>query len=283
MNEPHVVLDDLCFPEGPRWHGGRLYASDMHAHEVIAVDAHGRRETIARVPGRPSGLGFMPDGELRIVSMTDRKLLALRGGELVTVADLSALAAGHCNDMVIDAQGRAYVGNFGFDFDGGERPRTTRLLRVDPDGSASVAAEDLLFPNGCAITDDGGTLIVAETFAARLTAFRVAPDGTLHDRRVWAQLTVAADGICLDAEGCVWVANPVPPGCFLRVAEGGEIKQRIDLPDRAAIACMLGGDRRRTLFLLEAYSVAPERCTPGNGRVRKVEVDVPGAGWPDAR
>lgn len=280
--EPKILLDGLCFPEGPRWHQGELYLSDMHGRVVVAVDLNGRRRDVAEVPARPSGLGFGPDGRLRVVSMTDRKLLLLGDQGLQTVADLSQLAGGHCNDMVMDASGRAYVGNFGFDFEGGEQPKSTSLVIVEPDGSARIGASELMFPNGCAITPDGRTLIVAETFARRLTTFRIDEHGSLHDRRTFAELPVLPDGICLDAEGCVWVASPAAPGGFVRVAEGGEIRDRIELGDRFGYACMLGGPDRRTLFLLEAFQVRPAQCVPGNGRVRAVEVDVAGAGWPSA-
>jgi sugar lactone lactonase YvrE len=254
----------------------------MHGRVVVAVDAQGHRRDVVRVAERPSGLGFGTDGQLRIVSMLDRRLLRLDDHGLHLVADLSPLATGHCNDMVMDAHGRAYIGNFGFDFEGGERRKPASLLIVEPDGSARIGATDLAFPNGCAITPDGGTLIVAETFARKLTAFRIDEHGSLHDRRTFAELSVLPDGICLDAEGCVWVASPAAPGGFVRVAEGGEVRDRIDLPDRFGYACMLGGPDRRTLYLLEAFQVQPAACVPGNGRVRAVEVEVPGAGWPSA-
>lgn len=279
-SEPTVLLDGLCFPEGPRWHDGRLFFSDMHAHEVVAVDLNGCRETIVQVPQRPSGLGFLADGGMLVVSMVDRRLLRFDGTRLEPVAELGGMATFHCNDMVVDASGRAYVGNFGFDLYAGEAPRATCLVLVSADGQARVVADDLMFPNGTVITADGRTLIIAESFATRLTAFDIAADGSLSHRRVWATLPVVPDGICLDAEGCVWVANPMPPGGFVRVAEGGEIKDRIDLDDRAGFACMLGGPQRRTLFLLEAFSGDPEKSLPGNGRIRTVEVDVPGAGLP---
>jgi len=280
--DPAILIEGLCFPEGPRWHRGELYVSDMHGKVVFAVDLRGTRRNVVPLPARPSGLGFGPDGRLRIVSMTDRKLLALGERGLETVADLSQLAGGHCNDMVLDASGRAYVGNFGFDFEGGGQPKPACLAIIEPDGTARVGATDLMFPNGCVITPDGRTLIVAETFARKLTAFRIDEHGSLHDRRTFAELPVFPDGISLDAEGCVWVASPTAPSGFVRVAEGGEIRDRIELGDRFGFACMLGGPERRTLFLLEAFSMRPEQSIPGNGRIRTVEVDVPGAGWPSA-
>jgi len=278
-SEPRQLLDDLAFPEGPRWHGGRLFFSDMHAHEVVAVDLNGKRETIVSVPGKPSGLGFLADGTLLVVSMRDRRLLRLVAGQLEQMADLSSLASHHCNDMVVDGQGRAYVGNFGFDFESGS-PRSTCLVLVTPDGQARAVADELLFPNGCVITPDGRTLIVAETYGLRLTAFDISADGSLTNRRLWAQLQQPPDGICLDAEGCIWAAVPVAPGGFLRVAEGGAIKERIELSEWLGLACMLGGPQRRTLFLLEAKSIATAKGVPGNGRIRVLDVDVPGAGWP---
>jgi sugar lactone lactonase YvrE len=277
-----TLLDGLMFPEGPRWHRGRLYFSDMQAHEVIAVDLQGRRETIANVPGRPSGLGVRPDGSWLAVSMHDRKLLRIAENSTETVADLSAFAGGHCNDMVVDAKGNAYVGNFGFDFENGEQPKVTGLALVTANGKARGVGGDLLFPNGMAITPDGKTLIVAESFAARLTAYEIASDGTLQNRRLWAQLQVPPDGICLDAEGCVWIANPMAPGGFFRVAEGGAIKAQLETPERVGLACMLGGPDRRTLFMLESVGSNPSKSARGHGRIRIATVDVPGAGWPSA-
>jgi sugar lactone lactonase YvrE len=216
-----------------------------------------------------------------VVSMRDRKLMRWQRGELTQAADLSAIATWHCNDMVVDSRGRAYVGNFGADIDNGGRPTPAALALVTPDGQARAVADQLLFPNGCVITPDGKTLIVAETFGLRLTAFDIAEDGSLSNRRLWAQLQAVPDGICLDAEGCVWLANPMPPGSFLRVAEGGKVMERIESGDRVAFACMLGGPERKTLFLLEAATLDPsKRTVRGNGRIRTVEVEVPGAGWP---
>lgn len=279
--EPRVLLDDLVFPEGPRWHDGRLWFSDMHAREVVAVDEHGTRETIVEVEGRPSGLGWLPDGRLLVVSMEDRRLLRLDDGRLVEHADLSALAPFHCNDMVVDARGNAYVGNFGFDLHGRARLAATCLILVRADGSSCIVAEGLGFPNGSVVTPDGATLIVAESFGKVLTAFDIQPDGTLASRRTWAALSFNPDGIALDAEGCIWAAHPITPGGFLRVAPGGAVLERIDLADRAGFACALGGADRRTLFLLEAFDPNPHADPQrGNGRIRTVRVAAPGTGLP---
>lgn len=277
-----VLLDGLCFPEGPRWHDGRLWFSDMHAHRVLALDpASGRVETIVEVPGQPSGLGWLPDGRLLVVSMVDRRLLRLEGDTLTEVADLSRFATFHCNDMVVDAYGRAYVGNFGFDLYAPQYEfRHAAIALVTPDGAARVVAAELSFPNGTVITPDGRTLIVGESFAARLTAFDIEPDGALGNRRLWAKLDGATpDGICLDAEGAVWLASPLSSEC-VRVAEGGRVLDRVPVATQA-FACMLGGPERRTLYICTANDSHPERCrAERSGRIEAVEVDVPGAGWP---
>jgi sugar lactone lactonase YvrE len=275
-----VLLDGLAFPEGPRWRGDRLWFSDMHDQCVKTVDLDGRCEEVVRVESDPSGLGWLPDGRLLVVSMRDRRLLCLEDGGLRELADLSGIATGHCNDMVTDAQGRSYVGNFGFDFEGGGEPRTADLALVLPDGEVRVAARDLSFPNGTVIAPDGRTLIVGESFAQRLSAFDVADDGSLSNRRVWAQLEGAtADGICLDAEGAIWVASPVG-NQLLRVREGGEVAERIAVSTQA-IACMLGGPKRTTLFVCTSESLRPEPCrAKRSARIEMVEVDVPGAGLP---
>jgi sugar lactone lactonase YvrE len=277
----NVVLDGLAFPEGPRWRDGELWFSDMHGHEVVAMTSGEARRTIFSHDGPVSGLGWLPDGTLLIVSMTDRRLLRLEsGGKTAVHADLSGIATHNANDMVVDAKGRAYVGNFGFAFPGGE-PKAAKLARADPDGSVSVAAEELMFPNGTAITPDGGTLIVGESFAARLTAFDIAADGSLANRSVWAQLDGGAvpDGICLDAEGAIWVASPTTNEA-LRVREGGEVTRRIKA-ERGVFACMLGGEDRRTLYLLTALGSDPEKCrSQRNGRIEATRAEVPGAGLP---
>jgi sugar lactone lactonase YvrE len=276
-----VVREGLAFPEGPRWHEGRLWLSDMHAHRVLALGPGGTEETVVRVPGRPSGLGWLPDGRLLVVSMEDRRLLRLEEGRLVEHADLSGLASFHCNDMVVDARGRAFVGNFGFDLhDPDATPKPAELIRVDPDGRAEVVARDLRFPNGCVITPDGRTLVVGESFAARLTAFDLDEDGGLSGRRTWARLEGAVpDGICLDAEGALWVASPVSNE-VLRVREGGEVLDRVPT-DQLAIACMLGDEDRRTLYVLTAPTTRPDEAARLRGaRVEALRVGVPGAGLP---
>lgn len=276
-----VVVEGLAFPEGPRWHDGRFWFSDMHARTVQCVEADGSTHVVARVSGRPSGLGWTLDGRLLIVSMTDRRLLGLGPeGALEEVADLSAFATHHCNDMVVDAQGRAYVGNFGFDFLAKESPRTTNLVLVTPEGEVREAARDLSFPNGSVITPDGSTLIVGETLAARLTAFDIAPDGSLHNRRVWAELKGAVpDGICLDQDGAIWVASPVSAE-VLRIREGGEVVERMPV-ETQAFACMLGGEEGRTLFVCTARSSDPDSCLRDRaGRIEAFEVDVARAGLP---
>lgn len=278
-------LDGLYYGEGPRWHDGRLWYSDFYDGAVFSVgdDAVPRREV--EVPGRPSGLGWLPDGRLLVVSMRDRALLRREeSGDLVRHGDLAPWATHLANDMVVDAAGRAYVGNFGFDldgfFEGTVRPTTTSLVRVDPDGTAQEAATELSFPNGCVLFPDGRTLVVAETFARQLTAFDVDADGTLSNRRAWASLAgCAPDGICLDAEGCIWVANALARGC-VRIAPGGETVGRV-ATGQTSFACMLGGPDRRTLYCCTApTSQASEARRARLGRLERADVDVPGDGRP---
>jgi len=275
-----VLLDGLVFPEGPRWHAGKLWFSDMHDQLVKTVDLDGRCEEVVRVENDPSGLGWLPDGRLLVVSMRDRRLLRLDADGLREVADLSRIATYHCNDMVTDARGRSYVGNFGFDFQKGEPPRTAAIALVTPDGEVRATAADLSFPNGTVITPDGRTLIVGESFGGRLTAFDVAEDGSLSNRRVWAQLEKAVpDGICLDAEGAIWVASPMSSE-VLRVRRGGEVTERIRVATMA-IACMLGGPKRTTLFVCTSESLTAEDCrAKRSAKIEVVEVSVPGAGLP---
>jgi sugar lactone lactonase YvrE len=280
MERLEVVLEGLAFPEAPRWHEGRFWFSDMHAHEVMVTDLDGRRETVVEVPQQPSGLGWLPDGRLLVVSMVDRRLLRLDGGGLTEVADLTPWAGFHCNDMVVDHDGRAYVGNFGFDHYRGQPVTPARLVRVDPDGSVTVVDEHTLFPNGMVVTPDGGTLVVGETYGRRLTAWDRRPDGSLTGRRLFADLAPGVpDGICLDAEGAIWVADPRAHE-VLRVLEGGEVTDRVPTGERGAYACMLGGDDRRTLLVCTALASGPVTAQQRAGRIEATRVPVPGAGLP---
>jgi sugar lactone lactonase YvrE len=276
----NTLIEGLCFAEGPRWHEGRLWFSDMHDYKVLATDMDGNLETIAEVPEQPSGLGWLPDGRLLIVSMLDRKLLVQEDGKLSEFASLYDMATYHCNDMVTDNVGRSYVGNFGFNLFDGSEATTAEIIMVTPDGQPRVVADEVSFPNGTVITPDGKTLIVGESMAARLTAFDIADDGTLSSRRVWAQLDKAIpDGICLDDQGGIWVASPISNEA-LRVLEGGEVTDRIKVENQA-FACMLGGEDRKRLFILTAASSDPEECRSGRtGKIEYVDVEFPGAGLP---
>ena len=275
------LLNGLRFPEAPRWHDGRLWFSDFYRQEVIAVDLHGEAEVQLKLEDSPSGLGWRPDGSLLVVSMHAHCLLRKdMDGGLTTVADLSAHVGGPCNDLVVDAQGRAYVGNFGFDLYAKEAPRPTDLIRVDLDGSVHRVASDLWFPNGMAITPDGRTLIVAETFAHRLTAFAIDAAGNLGERRVFAALAgVSPDGLCLDAQGAVWVADAVGRS-VLRVVQGQGVVERVGTGDLHAYACMLGGESGRTLFVCTAPGVGRKAAALQMARIDTTVVKVPRSGRP---
>ncbi len=276
-----LLANGFVFLEGPRWRADRLWLSDMWGYKVYTLTPTGQREVVCEVPGRPSGLGFMPDGTPLIVSMADRKLFKLNGSRLELHADLSPYASGDVNDMVVDPAGRAYAGNFGYDLFGGAAAKLADLVRIDPDGTVSVVAQGLDFPNGSVIADNGRTLVVAESWAGRLSAFDIAADGTLSARRVHASLPDRMpDGICLDAEGAIWVSS-FNSGEFLRVAANGSITDRIQVDDRRAVACQLGGADGRTLFCL-TYDGHLEDLRNGKAAaaVETVHVNVPGAGSP---
>ncbi len=276
-----TLAEGFGFLEGPRWRDGRLWMSDFIRRKVFTLGPDGDVEPVVEVPGSPSGLGFLLDGTPLIVSMKDRRVLRLEDGGLVCHADLGPLVTGETNDMVVDAEGRAYVGNFGFDLLGGAEYRTANMVMVSPAGEAQVVADELDFPNGTVILDGGEVLVVAETFGHRLTAFDVASDGTLSNRRLFADLgEYGPDGICLDQEGAIW-ASAFNHGDFLRVLEGGTITHRVDVADRSAVACQLGGSDGCTLFCLTCEGTWEEICAgEGHARVEVTTVDVPGAGSP---
>ncbi|MGY1778718.1 SMP-30/gluconolactonase/LRE family protein [Geodermatophilus sp. SYSU D01036] len=296
MREIGTVLEGLSYLECPRWHEGRIWVSDFYTHQVLSAREDGSDLRVeAEVPGQPSGLGWLPDGRLLVVSQHDARLLRREpDGSLVTHADLSAHVTGEPNDMVVDEQGRAFVGNFGFDLMAGAPVEPAVLLRVDPDGAVTQVADDVWFPNGSVITDDG-VLLVDETFGNRVTAFDVGADGSLGNRRVWAsfgelptdralqaalgQLAVAPDGCGLDAEGALWVADALA-GRVLRIREGGEVLEELPV-GTGVFACMLGGDDGRTLFLCTAPDFdRTARSAAREAQLRSCRVDVPHAGRP---
>ncbi|MBY8985634.1 MAG: SMP-30/gluconolactonase/LRE family protein [Candidatus Lokiarchaeota archaeon] len=273
MLKTEVLLDGLLFPESPRWYNNKLWFSDQEMNKVMTVNLEGEVEIIIEMENRPSGLGWLPDGKLLIVSMEDRRLLSLDPSGLNEYADLSRLSTFYCNDMVVDKKGRAYVGNFGFDYFNRESFVPAEIVLVTSKGNARVVANDMAFPNGTVITPDEKLLIVAETFATRLTAFNILDDGSLTDRRIWASLrAIPPDGICLDAEGAIWVSAPGRHR-VVRVLEGGEITHKVKV-ETDAYACMLGGPERDILFITTSTD---ER---NNGRIEFVKVDVPGVGLP---
>lgn len=291
-----TVVDGLSFSECPRWYDERLWFVDFYTGRVLSVTESGDDLRVeAEVPNQPSGLGWLPDGRLLVVSMRDARLLRREAdGTLVTHADLAGHVGGHPNDMVVDAQGRAFVGNFGFDLMSGASLATADLLRVDPDGSVTAVADEMWFANGSVITDDG-VLLVDETFGNRVSAFDITADGRLRNRRTWAQfgdlpterdllpalgqVVVAPDGCCLDAEGALWIAD-AHRGRLLRVREGGEITEEIH-PGTGVFACMLGGHDGRTLFACTAPDFQEEaRRSAREGALVAIRVDVPHAGLP---
>jgi sugar lactone lactonase YvrE len=274
--ELHLLVDGVDFGEGPRWHDGRLWYSDFHQHAIYSVSLEGERTVMfGDLDDRPSGLGWMPDGSLLAVAMTSRRVWREVGGSLVEHADLTGIATGHCNDMVVDGAGNAYVGNFGFDFEGGGRFATADLALVRPDGSVEVAAAAMAFPNGSVITPDGATLIVGESFGADYVAFDIASDATLSNRRVWASVPgMAPDGCALAADGAIWFSDAVGSQ-VVRVLEGGEITHRVATP-MPTYACALGGRGDSTLFVLCAPATHPgEVAGKGEGAIFTLDL----AGW----
>ena len=275
-HKAQLFADDFIFLEAPRWHKDRLWVSDVFDHKLFSLTSDGKRQLICEVPNRPSGQGFLPDGTHIVVSATDCKLLAVKDGRLSSYADLSNHATGFVNDFAIDAHGRMYVGNFGYDYDGGETPKPTSLRRVDLDGSVHEVATGVNFPNGSVIINDGRTLIVAETWNGKLIAFDLSEAGTLSNRRIFADLgDRQPDGICADQENAIWVGC-FNTGEFLRVRDGGEIADRIGFDGRA-VSCIIGGPDNRHLFCtVYSGTISELVAKKRHGGIFSLKVDVPG-------
>jgi sugar lactone lactonase YvrE len=282
MSAPEVVMEGVVFGESPRWHDGRLWFSDWGANQVIALDADGTHEVVATVPSFPMCIDFLPDGRLLVVDSARRRLLRREAdGSLARHADFSAISEKPWNDIVADGLGNAYVNSIGFDFPGGEFA-PGMIVRVTPAGIAGEVADDLAFPNGMAISPDGTTLIVAESYANQLTAYDIGADGGLRNRRVWARTEGDhPDGICMDAEGAVWYADVASKHC-VRVREGGEVLATVDL-DRGAFACVLSRGEDPRLYVVGQIWGGPESA-PGlaerSGQVVAFPAPAPGAGRP---
>ena len=298
------VAEGFHFLEGPRWHENKLWFSDMHGYKVHNLDADGNLSTLAEIPEQPSGLGWLPDGSLIIVSMLDRKLMKLKDGELSIHADMSHLTPYQCNDMVVAKDGTAYVGNFGTDSVEGKIHKTC-LISVTQEGETKICADGLLFPNGTVISPDGKELIVGETFGGNLTSFQINESGELSKKTIWARVMPlhfkiitsiirflnsplkesnstpfpVPDGICLDSDNGIWVASPTTAE-VIRYKKGGKITDRIATP-QPAYACMLGGKDEKELYILTAESSNPQFCKENKtGEIYKVEVDYERAGKP---
>ena len=283
MPEVQTLMTGLAFGEQPRWHEGRLWFSDWGTKNVIALDLEGTSEVILRAPSFPCCVDWLPDGRLLVVSASDGLVLRREpDGSLVTHADLTGLSdRPPGNEMVVDGRGNVYVNGGGFDLMAGEEFAPGMIALVSPDGSARQVADGIAFPNGMHVTPDASTMIVAESYANRLTAFDIATDGGLSNRRVWADLRGGVpDGICLDADGAVWYGD-VPNKRCVRVGEGGEVLQTIEL-DRGCFACALGGADRRTLFMMATEWSGPANMFDGprTGQVLTAEAPAPGVGWP---
>ena len=282
-----TVTDDLVFPEGMRWHDGSLWLSDIHRHQVLRVFEDGHQEVVVELGDRPSGLGFAPNGALYVVSLLDRLMLEVRDGVARPFADLTAFSDKFANDMITDGAGRSYVGCRNV---GELGAPTDCVVLVDAEGRASVAADDLVTPNGVVVSPGMSTLVVAETHVNRLTAFDVGIDGALENRRLFADVDGSPDGICLDEEGGVWAALP-QESAVVRILDGGEVTRHIHVPDLWPFTCVLGGRDRRTLFVAAGRSTMAnfarlgldrhlDHTSESRGFILSTRVDVPGAGWP---
>ncbi len=280
---PQTLMTGIAFGECPRWHDDRLWFCDWGAEELIALDRDGKSEVVLRVPSFPFSIDWLPDGRLLIVSARARALLSQKAdGTLVTHADLSGVdGLGPGNEIVVDGRGNAYVNGIGFDMMAGEEVGPGLVALITPDGTVQTVAGGMAFPNGMAVTPDNATLIVAESYGRRLTALDIGADGGLSNQRVWADLGEGVpDGICIDADGAVWYAD-VPNKRCVRVREGGDVLQTIEL-DRGCFACMLGGPDGATLFIVAREWHGPSSTTDDarSGQVVSVEVSVPHAGYP---
>jgi sugar lactone lactonase YvrE len=273
-----VLMTGVAFGESPRWHDGRLWFSDWGANEVIAVDPDGRHEVVARVPSFPMCIDFLPDGRLLVVDSARQRLVRREGdGSIVTHADLAGISTKPWNDIVVDAAGNAYVNSIGFDFPGGQ-PAPGLVALVGPDGVARRVADDLAFPNGMAITDDGRSLLIAESHANRITAYDIGADGGLESRRVWADTgDDHPDGICVDTEGALWYADVGSRRC-VRIREGGEVLSRLDL-DRGAFACVLNRSNPPRLYVVAQEWGSADRAER-TGQVLVFPAPAFGAGRP---
>ena len=308
MKELKKLIGGLYFGEGPRWHENKLWFSDFYSHKVMTLDENNSLETVCEVPNQPSGLGWLPNGDLLIVSMLDRKILRFSEGSISVHADLSEYVAHKCNDMVVGRDGTAYVGNFGMG-DAGESLNSTHLMIVKSDGTVLKGPDNLLFPNGTVITEDGKNLIIGETLGAKLTSFDIEDNGELTNRKLWARTSPlfslliikflssmgfdlskvdfskysknlhVPDGICLDEKNGIWIASPTTKA-VVRIEKGGNITDTINTP-KGAFACMLGGKERKTLYVIISNSSDPEEAQASpEGEIHSIEVEFPGVGKP---
>ena len=293
MKKPILILGDLIFPEGSIWNNGLLYFSDIFSHEVVSLSLGGKRETVFSLQDDyPVGVGLLPNGKMLINSLFGKKVLLgdPETGKISTFCDFSKILSSYSpeyivNDMIVNNDGQAYIGIDAVDFDENEpigphnKPSFSYILLVNPDGTVKIASDRMTFPNGMAISPDGKTLVVAETFANRLTSFDINSDGSLKNKRIFADIGAPTDGISMDEEGCVWVALPSYKfgghGGWVRVKDGGEILDEVVTNTHGAFDCQLGGPEKKHLFLLEA-SILGQPRDKGDGRVRVVEVEVPG-------
>ena len=285
MIREHILqplLGGLGFAEAPRWHAGALWVSDIARHEVLRIDVCSAAvERVFTTPGEPSGLGWLPDGSLLVVQMEEHTVLRGSADALALYAQTGAFSRGKLNDMVVGADGRAWLSNMGFDYET-ETARSTTLVALDPQGVAYAAATELWCPNGMAIAPSGRQLVVGQSASREVLEFDIDSEANLGERRVFGTLPEGAcsDGLCMDAAGALWIASPTTRE-FLRMERGGRISDRVPTPERHAIACVLGGEDRRTLFCLTSstLSLRAARGT-AEGRIGTVRVDVAGAGTP---